>query len=205
MPRAYLIGGPPRVGKSTLAMKVVTRKPMMAASTDAIRYVLRRTHGAEQNSGLFVIHNHNTDDTEMARYLNDSHAVLQDQIAEIKAVWPAVQNYIKSNIEDGWDVVIEGIHILPELLKELDVDYNVVFVGNKSPEHIVQILSHAKNTETDWLHTHSDDVIEGWAQFTKQYSEYISAEAAKNGMIYIDVHDESFETDLKMALETLLN
>lgn len=205
MAKAFFIGGPPRVGKSTLAMQVVAHKPMMAASTDAIRYVLRRTHGAEQNNGLFLIHNHNTDDSEMARYLKDSAQVLQDQKDEIMAVWPAVLNYIKSNVEDGWDVVIEGIHILPELLNELDIEYNVVFVGNQSPEHINQIRNHAKNTQTDWLHTHAGDVIDGWAQFTQQYSEFISAEAAKYDMAYIEVHDHSFEADMDTALRTLLN
>lgn len=206
MAKAYLIGGAPRVGKSTLAMSVIKDKPMMAASTDALRYVLRRTDGAQNDPGLFVIHNHNNDDTEMARYLlSDSQQVLTDQIQEIMSVWPAVQNYIKSNLEDGWDVIIEGIHVLPELLTDVDFAYSAVFMGNQSPQHVSKVREHAKDTTTDWLHAHSDDVIQGWAQFIQLYSRYISDEALKYGMHYIEMRDEDFNADMNSALDVLLS
>lgn len=51
----YLIGGPPRVGKTTLVKYLVQNHPMHAVSTDAIRYMLRRSVPKEAlNPDIFI-------------------------------------------------------------------------------------------------------------------------------------------------------
>lgn len=206
MAKAFLIGGTPRVGKTTLVLSLIEQKPMLASSTDAIRYTLRQVINPMESPELFKIDSVKWDSDEARRSLNDEtqEAILR-QNAESEVVWKSVINFINSNLEDGFDIAIEGIAVLPKLVSHLDCEYNAVFLGNKSETHFRRILESARANPNDWMHNLSDETIHAFSVFNIAFSEQIEIEANKYGMKYIEVEDANFERSMSSALQQLLN
>ena len=133
MAKAYLIGGTPRTGKTVLAMHYIKKQPTLAASSDAIRYMLRQIRSKEQQPDLFHFGKYTSNDPTQREYLlTHLQKAIQTQNNESVLVWKSVKDFIMSNIEDGKDVLIEGTAILPELFAGLDCDYEAIFIGNQS-------------------------------------------------------------------------
>lgn len=205
MAKAYLIGGTPRAGKTTLTIKFIKQKPMLAASTDAIRYTLRRVIDKEKEPDLFKSGKFISNDPAQRHHLiTHVHEVVEQQNDESKIVWKSVQNFINSNLEDGFDVLVEGVAILPELVKQADFDYSAVFLGNQSDEHFRTILNSARGNPNDWLHKLDDETIQAYCCFGQQFSKYIENEAKKNDLPYIETSDTEFNQSMDLALCELL-
>lgn len=205
MAKAYLIGGTPRSGKTTLTMRFLHERPMLAASTDAIRYTLRQVIAETDQPDLFHLGKYTSNDSERREYLRtNSRGVIEIQNRESAVVWRSVVDFIHSNLADGFDILIEGIAVLPELVTRLDCDYSAVFLGNQSDEHFETIRRTARSNEHDWMHNLEDETIEAFAVFNQTFSKYITEEAEKYHMSYVEVHDDSFEAAMTTALHALL-
>jgi 2-phosphoglycerate kinase len=204
MATAYLIGGTPRAGKTTLTMRFIAQQPMLAASTDAIRHTLRHIITPTDQPELFYLDKYISNDPEQYYFLQTHPTdVVVDQNAESAIVWRSVNDFIQSNIEDGFDILIEGVAVLPEYVSQLTCDYRVVFVGDKSNGHYETMLKSARANPNDWMHGLTDETIEAFATFTRSFSSFIEDEANKYGLPYVEVHDETFDTDMDTALKIL--
>ena len=206
MAKAYFIGGTPRVGKTTLAMHLIQTKPMLGSSTDAIRYLLRRVVKEEDYPDLFHLGKYTSNDPNQRIFLEEHPQEMIDiQNNESRLVWESVNNFVKSNLEDGFDIVLEGIAILPELLSQVDYDYSVVFLGNQSDNHFQTILNSARNNPDDWMHDLEDETIKAFFAFNQAFSLYIQQQAKKFNYNYIEIHDDNFTNDINEALSSLLS
>lgn len=205
MAKAYLIGGTPRTGKTTLTMQFMKERPVLAASTDAIRYTLRRVIHEADEPDLFHLGKYTSNDPEQRNYLKTNPLdIMEMQNKESAIVWRSVANFINSNIEDGFDVLIEGIAVLPGLVQQLDCEYSAVFLGNQSEEHFQTMCTSARANSNDWMHDLEDETIEAFSIFNQEFSRYVEKEAVDKGMTYIEVHDNDFEADIQKALQVLL-
>jgi len=205
MVKAYLIGGTPRSGKTTLTMRFLRERPILATSTDAIRYTLRRVIKEADEPDLFHLGKYTSNDPESRAYLKSNPTdVVEVQNKESAIIWRSVANFINSNLEDGFDVLIEGIAVLPELVAQLECDYSAIFLGNQSEQHFKTILNSARSNENDWMHDLEDETIEAFAVFNQTFSKHIEKEANDHSMTYIEVHDDNFDADMDAALKILL-
>ena len=206
MSQAYFIGGAPRIGKTTLTLRFIKAKPMLAASTDAIRYALRRAIKQEDQPDLFNSGKFTSNNPERRQYL-ESHVdeIIELQNRESAVVWQSVNNFVKSNLEDGFDVLIEGVAVLPEFLKNVDYNYSAVFLGNQSEEHAAIMLNAARNNPNDWMHGLEDETVRVFAKFNQSFSRFVAVEAAKYNMSYFEIDDNNFEESINNSLETLLS
>jgi 2-phosphoglycerate kinase len=203
---AYFIGGTPRVGKTTLTIKVIQEKPMMATSTDAIRYTLRQILKKDDYPDLFHLGKYTSNDPRRRKFIiNNPEEIINIQNRESEVVWKSVNDFVKSNLEDGFDVLIEGIAVLPELLDKVDYDYKAIFLGNQSETHYDTILKSARNNEDDWMHELEDETIKAFAVFNASFSKHIANEANKYNMTYIEIGDDTFTEDINSALVLLLH
>ncbi len=206
MAKAYLIGGTPRTGKTTLTLRFIEHKPILGASTDAIRYTLRRVIAPEDEPDLFHLGKYTSNDPERrAELINNPQAIIDIQNKESEIVWRSVVNFIKSNLEDGFDVLIEGVAILPSLLQGADFEYKVVFLGNLSDQHVDTIINSARQNPNDWMHSLEDETIKAFAVFNQSFSQYIKNQADQYGMQYVEVRDDFFSEDIDYAFTTLLD
>ena len=205
MAKAYFIGGAARVGKTTLTHSVLSRRPILAASTDAIRYTLRQVLPREEYPDLFHEGKLISDTPEKNEaLLHRPHEILEIQNRESRIVWKSVRDFVKSNMLDGFDVLIEGIAILPEFLNDLDCDFRAVFIGNTSHNHYERMLEHARNNPNDWMHGISDKGILASAHYQRHFSTFIMQEAEKYRLPYVEINDATFLDSLLQAQNELL-
>jgi 2-phosphoglycerate kinase len=205
MAKAFLIGGTPRVGKTSLTLRFLKEKPILATSTDAVRYMMRRIIKEDDEPALFHLGKYTSNDPERQAHLrNHSSDIITIQNNESTIVWRSVKDLIESNLADGFDVLIEGIAVLPEFVRQLECEYTAVFLGNQSDQHHQTILDTARKNRDDWMHDLDDQTIEAFAIFNKTFSRYVEDEANKYGLRYIEIHDDTFEHDIGQALDFLL-
>ena len=127
------------------------------------------------------------------------------QIEESRAVWKAVTPFIRREKEEGRDVMIEGVAILPELVSQLeDVTYRVVFIGNQGSKHRENIQKSAKENAHDWIQNASDEYIAAFATFVVEMSNYIEKEARKYNYEYVEMSNSPFNDVVEKVVGSLL-
>ncbi len=110
---------------------------------------------------------------------------------ESHVVWKAVEAFVRRENHEGRDALIEGVAVLPELMRQLeDIPHRVVFIGNQGENHKENIKKSSQENEHDWMQGVSDQYIDAFAMFVKQMSAYIEQEAKKYGFKYIEMDKE---------------
>lgn len=194
----YLIGGAPRVGKTQLVSEVIRRHPMHAVSTDAIRYMLRQTMPKDiLPASLWA------DDAENLR-LGNMQKILESQNTESTDLWPYLEQIMRSYDEDGYDLLFEGVAVIPSLIHNLKVPRKAIIIGNNSPQHGDTILRYAADNPRDWLHKFSSDQVASYIDFFTYMGNWLQAEAEKYGVPFTEIHDELYHADVAAAAEVLL-
>jgi 2-phosphoglycerate kinase len=184
----FLLGGPPRVGKSIISGEIQRKHVVSVVSTDALAAILEDVMSPEAAPDLFVFSQFN--DLPMAErmqlMMTDPARLIDYVRRESQIVWRAVEAFIRRENFEGRDALIEGVAVLPELVSKLaDIPYRVVFVGNQDKDHKENITRAAKENVHDWMRDVSDEYIGAFAEFVKRMSIYIEQEAGKYGFEYI--------------------
>jgi 2-phosphoglycerate kinase len=191
----YFLGGPPRVGKSIIAMEIARRRGISAVSTDSLGAVLETVVGQEECPGLFAVSQFNemaeADRIELLR--GNPTQRIGYQLEESAAVWRAVEPFVVREQEEGRDLVAEGVAVLPDLVNQLvGVDYRVAFLGNQAHARDHNIKRSARDSEQDWMRHASDVYVEAFASFVAEMSRYIEQEAHRYGFEYFELEGRPF-------------
>jgi len=191
----FLLGGPPRVGKSIISSEIQQRRAVSVVSTDTLGAVLEDVLSPEVAPDLFVFGKfHEMPMAERVKLIMKDPAELIDYVRkESYVVWKAVEAFIRRENDECRDVLIEGVAILPELMSQLeDIPHRVVFIGNQGEDHKENIKRFAEENDYDWMRDVSDQYIGAFAFFVKRMSGYIEQEAKKNGFKYIEMDKAQF-------------
>lgn len=202
----FLLGGPPRVGKSIISSKIRQKHAVSVVSTDSLGAVLENVLSLESAPDLFVFDKFNKMPTaERVKLITKNPAGLIDYVRkESHVVWKAVEAFIRRENEEGRDVLIEGVAVLPELVSRLEnIPHRVVFIGNQGKNHKENIKKSAKENEYDWMRDVSDPYIDAFALFVKQMSAYIEQEAKKYGFEYIEMDEDLFANVTEEVMKSL--
>lgn len=203
--KAYLIGGVPRCGKTSIALRVLKDKAMFATSTDSVRFSLRSLASADEQPALFNASEKFSEDHIRELCLSGrASEIIEAQNEESRAVWPTVQTIIQGYLQEDLDILVEGVAVLPEFVASLDWDRNVVFVGNTAPVHGEHMLAHARSGKYDWISDRSDDSIIAFAKFTNEFSNFLAEEALQYNMPFFDYATRDFDEHMQAATEKLL-
>lgn len=178
----YLIGGPPRVGKSILAQKLTVEKGIPFCSTDVIFHMLLRTApmlGLEEGKG----------------YQNKS-----------KIFYPWLKSFIHMVGYTCENYCIEGDSFLPEYVEQLlnekdlkQLDIRCVFLGSSQLTHEVMMKNVGKN---NWLSDKDKDYRENTVKSTIERSKFLEEECKKYGFKYINLGD-NFDKGQEEAFDYL--
>jgi 2-phosphoglycerate kinase len=189
----FLLGGPPRVGKSIIAKAILQKHPMSIVSTDSLCVVLQNVLSPKSAPDLFIFDRFNKKSKEERLKLitNDPEELIDYVRKESRVVWKAIDPFIRRENEEGRDVMIEGVAILPELISQLEIStFQVVFVGNQGEKHEENIKKFADENEADWMRDESDQYICAFALFVKKMSATIEIEVNKYGFKYIEMDNK---------------
>jgi 2-phosphoglycerate kinase len=156
---------------------------------------------------LFVIDRFNAlSEAEKIRIMRENTTErLEAQLVEGRAVWRAVEPFVLREVEEGRDVVVEGVAILPELVHQLqNVEYKALFLGNQSRNHHWNIKQGAIENERDWMGKASDEFIAAFATFVVQMSAFIEKEAHKYGFRYFELDGAPFDEAMGLVAQALM-
>ena len=203
----FLLGGPPRVGKSIISNEIRQKHAVSVISTDTLGAVLENVLSPELAPDLFVFGKFNKMPiAERVKLITTKNpAELIDYVRkESHVVWKAVDAFIRRENDEGRDALIEGVAVLPELVSRLDnFPHRVVFIGNQGENHKENIKKSAEVNERDWMRDVSDQYISAFAMFVKRMSAYIEQEAKKYGFEYIEMNNELFENVTEKVMKSL--
>jgi 2-phosphoglycerate kinase len=202
----FLLGGPPKVGKSIIANEIRQKYAVSVVSTDTLGAVLENILDPESVPDLFVFNKFNKIPmAERVKLVTKDPAKLIDYVRqESHVVWKAVDAFIKRENDEGRDVLIEGVAVLPELMRQLEnIPHRVVFIGNQGENHKGNIKKFAEENEHDWIRDVSDQYISAFAMFVNRMSAYIEQEAKKYGFEYIEMDKELFGNVTEAVMKSL--
>lgn len=202
----FLLGGPPRVGKSIIASEIRQKHAVSVVSTDTLGEVLENVLNPEAAPNLFIIDKFNKlPMAERGKLIMKDPAMLIGYVRkESHVVWTAVETFIRNENNEGRDILIEGVAVLPQLVSQLDdIPHRVVFIGNQGENHKLNIEKSAEENEHDWMRGVSDQYIGAFALFVKRMSVYIEQETIKYGFEYIEMDKELFRNVTEEVMKSL--
>lgn len=184
--------------------RFIEKKPMLSASTDAIRAATKSMTTANQNPRLFKANRGSfASKDNVARMSQNVDQTLKFELDEAEETWKATSDFVKHYVRDGRDVVIEGIGALPSKLVELPFEFRAVFIVNLN-DRTDAILNHARENEYDWLRKYDDNVIRAFCHFNQAWNHYYAEEAAKFGFEVVNINTDQFDQNINDAVEALL-
>lgn len=175
--RIILIGGAPTTGKSTLAHQVAKHFDVPWISTDQIRKIMRKVASRTEYPGLFNPKGYSTE-----RLLNEftPEELLEMQLRQAQVVWSVTEPFIKEDWMWTNGFVVEGVHILPDLVARdfpADPQVQAVFLFDDDIERTRNaILSRGLSGDPA---SYPDDLKEKEVEFVRLYGERLAAEAAR--------------------------
>ena len=192
----YLLGGPPRVGKSVISSEIRHQHAVSVVSTDTLGAVLETVLDPQVAPDLFVFSLFNERPiAERVELITEDPSTLVDFARrEGRVVWRAVEAFARREVDEGRDVLIEGVAVLPELVSRLDdIPYRAAFIGNQGQRHRENIKRFAEQHEHDWMRDVGDAYIGAFAMFVERMSHDIEQEATTYGFRYIELDKRPFD------------
>jgi 2-phosphoglycerate kinase len=202
----FLLGGPPRVGKSLISSEIRRRHAVSVVSTDALGAALENVLGPEAAPDLYVLRGFA--ELPLAQRLKsiteDPAALIDCARRESYVVWRAVEAYVARENGEGRDLLVEGVAVLPELIGRIvGIPHQVVFVGNQGEDHKENIRRFADEHEHDWMRGASDQYVDAFSVFVSRMSAYIEQEAKKYGFQYIAMDKRSLDDVVEEVARSL--
>jgi hypothetical protein len=180
----YLIGGPPRVGKSSLAQRLLQHDRIPWLPTDVLRTVLRRV-------------------------LPQLDAIDQDPVdASLLAecMYPQIEKAAEVCAEESTRFLIEGFEVSASYPARLGTalqgtEIRACFLGNRSfsPDDLAGYRGPKPQH-----HGASWEELGEAAGWIRQRSQQLQDECLDAGVVYIDVGDVGFEAAMIQARRQLL-
>lgn len=197
--KVILIGGAPTAGKSTMAGLIAKKLNIPWISTDQIREIMRVTARREDMPKLFTPEGYTAE-----KFLTEFSAeeIVRMEMEQGEAAWIGIKKIIEDDYtwKDGF--VVEGVNILPHLVKkDFGDDKNVkaVFLVDEDADR----TRHVVFTRGLWddANTYSDDVKEKEVEWSLLFSHKIKSEAETHGYPCVEVTKN--HNDLESVLKVL--
>ena len=183
--KLYLVGGAPRVGKSSLAQKLVETEGIPWLPTDIVRTVLRRVLPELD--------------------LIDQDPVNAARLAEF--IYPHIEHAIEVCAEEAEQFLVEGFELSPTYLPRLRAAIGGVEIGPASSVTArFQLSSSGRLPRPEPQHENEMSVeeLKEAAVWIRQRSQQLRGECRNVGLPYVDVGELGFESALREARRHLV-
>ncbi len=208
----YLIGGPPKCGKTTLAKKLSKGLGIQWVASDTLQVVVREyvsKYVSKQALARLYPHSSKKGKTNDETYSrNTPHRVAKNYMKQAVASYDALDMFAISEIKDGNDYILEGYHITPQLAARLIKKYGgkhfrVLFLVKSDIEKFVHDTKKS-STPNDWIlrKTLNKKTLYKIAQMVSYYGQFFNKEARKYKFKVLNM-DNDFSGQLKKAIKLL--
>ncbi|MDO8649882.1 MAG: hypothetical protein Q7K33_01040 [Candidatus Berkelbacteria bacterium] len=206
----YLIGGPPRCGKTILAKRLSNKVGVSWISADTLESIAKQYVPEVDQARLYpknVLRNKTARSNDQMYLQFTTSEILDAYITQSKSTWKAVATLVECMVKDDEDLIIEGHQIHPELIDELVTSAkqirSIVLIKNKVTD-IVE-TARASQEKNDWFlkRTVDPNIHLKIAEMIAGYSKYYQSEAVKYNLPVVEYKGD-FENQITVALNSLL-
>ena len=204
----YLIGGPPKCGKTTLAKELSKKLSIPWISADTLQNIVYAYMGQEDHEKNFP-HSYLKGGSNDETYAdNSSNAIVEAYIRQGETSYKAISMTAETQIVDGDDYIIEGYQVTPEIVDEIIKKFGIeniktIFLVKHDEEKFVEDIDKS-STPNDWIvrKTKKTETFQKIAKMISDYSKYFEAEAKKYGFKVLKM-DQGFEDQIEKAISSL--
>jgi 2-phosphoglycerate kinase len=206
----YLIGGPPKCGKTTLAKKLSNKYRIPWISADTLQNIVWAYTPKEKHSTFFP-HSYLRGDSNDKFYSeHSSQQIVKNYIAQGKTTYDAISMMTETYLTDKDDFIVEGYQVTPEIVdaifKKFDREHiKTVFLVKYDEQKFIQDI-HKSTTPNDWIirKTKNKGTFGLIAKMIAEYSHYFDTEAKKYGLSVFNM-DEDFDKQLGLIEKHLVS
>lgn len=205
----YLIGGPPKCGKTTLAKKLSSKYGVPWISADTLQNIIWAYTPKNGRSKLFP-HTYLRDSSNDKFYSEHSaQQIVKNYIAQAKTSYEAIAMMAETYLTDEDNFIIEGYQVTPKIVNRIIKRFGpnhvkAAFLLKFNEEKFVKDI-HKSTTPNDWILRKTKDkaTFGRIAKMVTEYSRYFEKEAKKYHLPVFNM-DEDFEKKLTLAERPLL-
>jgi hypothetical protein len=196
----YLIGGPARCGKSTLARKFRKHIDGQIIAGDAFVHALKTNLEPSWMPDIF--------DHDIA------HVGVERAKAEVdrlrrrdETMWQFYQAYLRTAHEDAPadDLLLEG-NLWPDYMELFELPYRAVYLIDTSVDGQVGRLAGIRDSLSDnnWMRSFTDEKLHEWAEFNALRSQRYRELCQVNSARCFDIAELGIEGAQRQAFEYLV-
>ena len=205
----YLIGGPPRCGKTTLAKMMSKKFGIPWISTDMLEVVsgeyMTPSRRKKTHPYSLLRRKYKTNDAFYG--VLSPKQIVNVLRQQARSAFLAIDMAAICEINDGNDYIIEGYHIEPSLVKKLIKKYGqknirAAFVLKHDPEKFARDVKKS-TTPNDWLLvlTKKEETFLKVGKMVSCFSKHFENEAKKYGFNVYNMDDDFQKQLVKAASE----
>jgi 2-phosphoglycerate kinase len=117
--KIFLIGGPPKCGKTTLAKKLSKKLAIPWISADSLQNIVFEYADKNFRLNKFPHKNMKGKSNDETYSLNSAENIVKAYIEQGKTSYNAISILVETQLVDKDDYIIEGYHITPELVNQV--------------------------------------------------------------------------------------
>jgi 2-phosphoglycerate kinase len=205
----YLIGGPPKCGKTTLAKALCMEHKIPWISSDTIENIVWAYSPKKQHPDLFP-HRYlrgESNDEFYAQY--PAEDIVRGYTEQSKATYDAIRMMAGTYLTDEDDFIVEGYQVTPEIVREIldkfgNEHIKTAFLIKKNEEQLMKDFLKS-TTPNDWIlrKTKNEATFAKIAHMIAVYSDYIEREAIRYELPLLEM-DTNFSSSLEEAMNFLV-
>jgi 2-phosphoglycerate kinase len=205
----YLIGGPPKCGKTTLAKTLSKSFGIPWVSTDTLQNVIKPYLDDLDLSIKFPTDRQRSKNNDEKYSKFSTNEIVDAYKRQAKIVHPAIDMFAVCEITDGNDFVIEGYHIEPDLTAKLKVEHpgkiKSIFLVKADRTKFISAIKKS-TTPNDWIitRTKKEETYQKIANMIREYGIFFEKESIKFGCKVLNM-DNDFDERIKEAINYLKN
>ncbi|MBP6880526.1 hypothetical protein KBC31_02760 [Candidatus Saccharibacteria bacterium] len=203
----YLIGGPPKCGKTTLAKKLSLNSKIPWVSADTIQNVIKPYVDGSDFNSIFPVSSANFSSNDEKYNLLSTDEIIKSYRAQAKSMFAAIEAFVLSEITEGNDYIVEGYHLEPQYIDTLTQSHpgkvkGIVLAKFNESAFIDSITK--STTENDWIlsKTTDENTYIKIAKMVSVYSHIYEVESKRYGIKLMRM-DNDFEKSLHEAVGRL--
>ena len=205
----YLIGSPPKCGKTTLSKKITKDYQIPWVSADTLQCIALAYIDKKEHNEKFPTRTQGREGNDEKYNDYSSKEIIDAYIKQGRTSYDATDMFAISEITEGNDYSIEGYQVTPELAKNLIDKYGKdkikpIFLTKHDKQLLIENFEKS-TTPNDWILTGTKDkktIFPKIANMISEYSKYFEEEAKKHGFKVFNM-DHDFNHKLKEAVEYL--